>query len=89
MAVFENYDDVVTVEQLAEMLKIGRNTAYQLINSGVISHLKIDRKIKIPKQIQEYLGHEKVSTTLDIYGHLSVEGKAAAAQTMDSLLEIC
>ena len=41
------------------------------------------------KQIQEYLGHEKVSTTLDIYGHLSVEGKAAAAQTMDSLLEIC
>ena len=41
------------------------------------------------KQIQEYLGHEKVSTTLDIYGHLSVEGKAVAAQTMDSLLEIC
>ena len=41
------------------------------------------------KQIQEYLGHEKVSTTLDIYGHLSVEGKAVAAHTMNSLLEIC
>jgi len=38
------------------------------------------------KQIQEYLGHEKVSTTLDIYGHLSVEGKKEAANVMGSLL---
>ncbi|MEA4934959.1 MAG: tyrosine-type recombinase/integrase [Lawsonibacter sp.] len=30
---------------------------------------------KAIKQIQEYLGHEKVSTTLDIYGHLSAEEK--------------
>jgi len=40
------------------------------------------------KQIQEYLGHEKVSTTLDIYGHLSVQGKKEAAQTMGSLLKM-
>lgn len=40
------------------------------------------------KQIQEYLGHEKVSTTLDIYGHLSVEGKKEAAQVMDGLLDM-
>jgi integrase len=38
------------------------------------------------KQIQEYLGHEKISTTLDIYGHLSVEGKQAASKTIGSLL---
>jgi len=38
------------------------------------------------KQIQEYLGHEKVSTTLDIYGHLSAEGKREAANVMGNTL---
>ena len=38
------------------------------------------------KQIQEYLGHEQMSTTLDIYGHLSIEGKKEAAYTMGGLL---
>ena len=37
------------------------------------------------KQIQEYLGHEKVSTTLDIYGHLSLEGKKEASATIGGL----
>ena len=40
------------------------------------------------KQIQEYLGHEKVSTTLDIYGHLSAEGKKEAAVTIGGLLSL-
>ncbi|MEG1973225.1 MAG: tyrosine-type recombinase/integrase, partial [Oscillospiraceae bacterium] len=40
------------------------------------------------KQIQEYLGHEKVSTTLDIYGHLSIEGKKEAAHVMDGVLDL-
>lgn len=40
------------------------------------------------KQIQEYLGHEKASTTLDIYGHLSIEGKKEAANTLNGLLDI-
>jgi integrase len=38
------------------------------------------------KQIQEYLGHERVSTTLDSYGHLSVEGKKEAAFVIGGLL---
>lgn len=40
------------------------------------------------KQIQEYLGHEKIATTLDIYGHLSIEGKKEAADTMGRLLKL-
>lgn len=39
-----------------------------------------------PKQIQEYLGHEKITTTLDIYTHLSAESKREAANVLDSLL---
>ena len=40
------------------------------------------------KQIQEYLGHEKVSTTLDIYGHLSTEGKKEASVAIGGLLKL-
>ena len=37
------------------------------------------------KQIAEYLGHEKVSTTLDIYTHIDFEGKRATAQAMGNI----
>ena len=38
------------------------------------------------KQVQEFLGHEKASTTLDIYTHLSFESKKDTAQKLDELL---
>jgi integrase len=40
------------------------------------------------KQIQEYLGHEQVATTLDIYGHLSIEGKKEASNIIGGLLSL-
>lgn len=46
---FENYPDVVTVDDLTKMLGIGRNTAYRLVNEGEIKTLRIGRKILIPK----------------------------------------
>jgi len=46
---FENYDDVVTVEQLAKMLKIGRNTAYELVREGAVKSVRVGRKYIIPK----------------------------------------
>ena len=38
------------------------------------------------KQVQEFLGHEKASTTLDIYTHISMESKKDTAKVMDELL---
>ena len=38
------------------------------------------------KQVQEFLGHEKASTTLDIYTHVSMEGKKDTADVLDLLL---
>ena len=38
------------------------------------------------KQVQEFLGHEKASTTLDIYNHVSMEGKKDTAQVLALLL---
>lgn len=46
---FQNYADVVTVPELAKMLRIGRNTAYDLANSGRLQVVKVGNQIRIPK----------------------------------------
>lgn len=56
-AVFKDYPDVVTVEQMSEMLGISTKTAYKLLNDDCIKHFKIGRIFKIPKyNILIYLG---------------------------------
>lgn len=47
---FENYPDVLTVSDLQNALGIGRSMAYRLIRNGYIRHLKIGRKIKVPRR---------------------------------------
>ncbi len=46
---FDKYPDVMNVDQLAEDLHIGRNSAYTLINSCEIGSKRIGRKIIVPK----------------------------------------
>lgn len=53
---FKDYPDALTVKDLQQMLGIGKNLAYQLVNSNTIPHVKIGRKIIIAKvSIIEYL----------------------------------
>lgn len=47
---FENYKDVVTINELTEMLDIGRNKAYKLINSGEIKSRLVGKTHRIPKK---------------------------------------
>ena len=47
---FEQYDDVVTIRELCQMLRIGRNKAYDLVNAGTIGSIPVGRSIRIPKQ---------------------------------------
>jgi len=47
---FSEYPDVITVEQLMEMLHIGKNAAYALLKSGEIRTIRIGRRYIIPKQ---------------------------------------
>ena len=44
-----NYPDVLTVKQLAEVLNIGHNAAYQLVKRQEIGVKRIGRAIRIPK----------------------------------------
>ena len=47
---FSEYPDLITVEQLMEILHIGKNAAYSLLKSGEIRTIRIGRRYIIPKQ---------------------------------------
>lgn len=38
-----------------------------------------------PSQLQEFLGHEDISTTLGIYTHVMSDQRKATPETMDAL----
>ena len=49
-------EEILTVEEFAELLYIGRNTAYRILNSGEIRAFKIGKSWKIPKDaVSEYI----------------------------------
>ena len=48
--------DIITVDELCDILMIGKNMAYRLLNSGEIRCFKISREWKIPrKSVYEYI----------------------------------
>lgn len=46
---FEQYDDILTIEEIAEILKIGRTQAYRIVRSGNLKGYKEGKDWKIPK----------------------------------------
>lgn len=50
MELFKDCPDVVTVEQVSEMLHIGQVLAYRLVRSGEIKSRKVGRRYIITKQ---------------------------------------
>ena len=51
-----NNSAVYTVLELAAVLQIGRNAAYDLVKSGAIRSIRIGKSIRIPKSaLEEYL----------------------------------
>lgn len=55
----ETLPDVLTVEQLADVLSIGLNTAYSLVRSGRIASVRVGKQIRISKTaLQKFLNSE-------------------------------
>ncbi|CQR69970.1 Helix-turn-helix domain protein [Sporomusa ovata DSM 2662] len=53
---YTEYGDLVSVENLCEMLSIGKNSAYKLLASGELKSFRYNRVWKIPKQgVIEYV----------------------------------
>ena len=46
---FSNYPDILSVQQMMELLQIGKVLAYKLIDSKKIKAIKIGREYKILK----------------------------------------
>lgn len=52
----QNIPDVLTVNEVAEFLKVSKKSVYALLQDNLIRHRKIGRIYRIPKTaIEEYL----------------------------------
>ena len=49
LKMFESYDDILTVEEACEALKIGYNAMYELLNTGKLRGYRNGRVWRIPK----------------------------------------
>lgn len=45
----ESYKDIMSIEDLCECLDIGRNSAYELLNDGLVKAFRVGNRWKIPK----------------------------------------
>ena len=53
---FEEYSDILTVEEACEALRVGYNAMYELLNSGKLKGYRNGRTWRIPKQsLKEYV----------------------------------
>lgn len=52
----DNYGDILSLEDICEILNIGKNTAYKLLNSQTIPGFKIGHVWKISKEtLNDYI----------------------------------
>lgn len=52
-------NDILTVEDLMELLNVGKNTAYSLLESGEVKAFRIGRMWKISrKSVYEYINNK-------------------------------
>ena len=64
---FETYDDIMEIDEIAEALHIGRNSVYDLLRSGKIKSMKNGRDWKVPKICVEQYVRAVSYTHLDVY----------------------
>ena len=46
---FEEYTDILTVNEVCSALRIGKNTLYYLLKNNIIKSKKVGKKYLIPK----------------------------------------
>lgn len=56
---YNDRTDLVTINELCEILMVGKNTAYSLLKNGTIKSFKINRVWKIPCiSVDEYIKNQ-------------------------------
>lgn len=53
---FREYEELLTAQEAAEMLRVGHNAIYTLLKSGKLKGFRVGRVWKIPKEaVEEYV----------------------------------
>ena len=61
---YDYFESLLTPEDVAEILNIGMNSCYKLLNSGKIKAMRIGRIWKIPKRsVQDFISIETRSSS--------------------------
>ena len=56
---FSEYTDILSVGDVCEILFIGRNRTYELLNSGTLRGFRVGRTWRIPKKsLEAYILHK-------------------------------
>ena len=48
--IFSEYSEIVTVDEVMKMLRLGKNTVYKLLKDDEIMNVKVGARYVIPKQ---------------------------------------
>lgn len=48
--IFSEYSDIVTVDEVMKVLRLGKNTVYKLLKDDEIMNVKVGARYIIPKQ---------------------------------------
>ena len=60
----DEYEAVLTISEIQEILNIGRNSAYELLRDGRIAAFRVGKKWRIPKQsVLDFLSQYRLSKT--------------------------
>ena len=58
--ILKDFDDVLTFKEFKQVLKLGRNKAYELLQNNIISSIRIGKSYRIPKiNVINYLQNQK------------------------------
>lgn len=53
---YDDYNEIITVEELAEILRIGKNSAYKLVNSAEIESFRVNNSHRIQRSaVSDYI----------------------------------
>ena len=60
---YRSFDDLpltLTVEEAGQILRVGRNTAYELVRCGKLPSIRVGKQIRILRQaLLDYLSRQK------------------------------
>lgn len=63
---FDNYNDILSVNETMEALDIGRSILYRLLASGQIKAIKVGTRWKIPRKSLEEFVNQRLQINCNI-----------------------